>query len=62
MISTPQSESKPVNPLARFVTKEAVALILKLKAQQIKEIRCWPHVILVLGEGVNRLVSYTELL
>lgn len=61
MISTPQAEATRVHPLERFVTKEAIALIVKLDPQKIKEIRCWPHVILVLGEGVSRFVSYADL-
>ena len=61
MISTQQPEVTPVHPLARFVTKEAIALHLNIKASQIKDIRCWPHVILVVGEGVSKFVSYADL-
>lgn len=61
MISTPQTESKPVHPLARFVTKEAIALLIKVSADKIKDIRCWPNVILVVAEGLSRFVSYADL-
>lgn len=61
MISTPQTKATPVHPLARFVTKEAIALLLKVPADKIKEIRCWPNVILVVGEGLSKFVSYADL-
>ncbi|MCM0589861.1 MAG: hypothetical protein HEQ35_12655 [Gloeotrichia echinulata IR180] len=67
MIPTPQpqspqdSQSKPAHPLARFVTPEAVALLLKIKVEQIKEIRLWPNVILVIAKNLVRFVSYADL-
>lgn len=41
---TPQSESKSVHSLARFVTPEAISLLLNIKIEQIKDIRLWPNV------------------
>ena len=61
MIPTPQPEATPVHPLARFVTPEAIALHLNIEAKQIKEIRCWPNVILVLAERLTKFVSYADL-
>ena len=61
MISTPQAKAKTVHPLARFVTIEASALLLKVEAAQIKDIRCWPNVILVVGIGLSKFVSYADL-
>ena len=61
MISIPQAEATPIHPLARFVTKEAIALLLKIEIARIKEIRCWPNVILVVGEGLSKFVSYADL-
>lgn len=61
MITTQQAEATTVHPLARFVTKEAIALHLKIEANQIKEIRCWPYVILVVAEGLSKFVSYADL-
>ncbi|KAF3886117.1 MULTISPECIES: hypothetical protein [Nostocales] len=58
---TPQSESKSVHPLARFVTPEAISLLLKIKIEHIKEIRLWPKVILVVAQGLTRFVSYADL-
>lgn len=61
MISTPQAKAKTVHPLARFVTKEAIALLLKVEVAQIKDIRCWPNVILVVGQGLSKFVSYADM-
>ncbi|MUG95847.1 hypothetical protein F7734_27215 [Scytonema sp. UIC 10036] len=58
---TPQSESKSIHPLARFVTPEAISLLLKIQTEQIKEIRLWPNVILVVARGLTRFVSYADL-
>ncbi len=57
---TPQQESEPVNPLARFVTPQAIALLLNIKVEQIKDIRLWRYVILVVAQGKTRFVSYAD--
>lgn len=61
MISSSQPESKAVHHLARFVTREAIALLLKLKPHEIYRIDCWRHVIHVVGKGVSTFVSYADL-
>ena len=61
MVTQPQPESKPVHPLARFVTREALALHLKIQPEDIREIRCWRYVIHVVGKGVSTFVSYADL-
>lgn len=61
MISTLQEQSKSIHPLARFVTKEAISLILKVPVEKIREIRCWARVILVVGQGLSKFVSYADL-
>lgn len=61
MITIEPTNSNYVNPLFRFVTPEAVALLLKIPIAQIKKIRCWPHVILVVSEHLVRFVSYADL-
>ncbi len=61
MISTVQREATPVHRLARFVTKEAIALLLNIELHQIKDIRCWPNVILVVAEELSKFVSYADL-
>lgn len=61
MISTLPPQSKSIHPLARFVTKEAIALILNVSIEEIREIRCWARVILVVGQGLSKFVSYADL-
>lgn len=61
MIPKQNSEAKQINPLSRFVTKEAVAKVLKVKPEQIRDIRCWAYVIHVVGVGISRFVSYADM-
>lgn len=61
MIAKPQPESRAVHPLARFVTLEAIALLLNLQPEEIYEIRCWRYVIHVVGKGISRFVSYGDM-
>jgi len=61
MIPKQNPEAKQINPLARFVTKEAVAKVLKVKPEQIREIRLWPYIIHVVGVGISRFVSYADM-
>jgi hypothetical protein len=61
MIPKQNSEAKQINPLSRFVTKEAVAKVLKVKPEQIREIRCWAYFIHVVGVGISRFVSYADM-
>jgi hypothetical protein len=52
MISIPEPGARAVHPLARFVTKEAIALLLNLKPHEIYRIDCWRYVIHVVGKGI----------
>lgn len=61
MIPISQAESKYIHPLARFVTTEAIALLLNVEPERITDIRCWANVILVVGKGFSRFVSYADL-
>jgi len=61
MIPIEHKEAKYINPLARFVTAEAIALLLKVNITQIKYIRCWARVVLVVGVKFSRFVSYADL-
>ncbi len=61
MIPIEPAEAKYINPLARFVTTEAIALLLKVDITQIKDIRCWARVVLVVGKGFSKFVSYADL-
>ena len=61
MITIIKPESNDVHPLSRFVTVEAIALLLNIDAGRIREIRLWRHMILVVAEGMSRFVSYAEI-
>lgn len=61
MVSSSQPESKPIHPQARFVTTEAIALLLQLKPEQIYRIDCWQYVIHVVAKGISTFVSYADL-
>lgn len=61
MISTLQPEAKAVHPLSRFVTVQAIALLLDLTPEQIYRIDCWRYVIHVVGKGVSTFVSYADM-
>jgi hypothetical protein len=61
MIATQNAESKSNHPLSRFVTPEAIALLLNLETKDIYKIDCWRYVIHVVGKGVSTFVSYADL-
>lgn len=61
MVATIQQESTVVHPQTRFVTAEAIAQLLGVHPEQLTQIRCWAHVILVVGDGISRFVSYADL-
>jgi hypothetical protein len=61
MIAIIKQESNEINPLSRFVTVEAIALLLNIDAAKIKEIRLWRYMILVVADGMSRFVSYAEI-
>ncbi len=61
MITIQASDSGYVNPLVRFVTEEAVALLLNIPVSEIKDVRCWPKMILVIADHLVRFVSYADL-
>ncbi|HAZ45331.1 MAG TPA: hypothetical protein DCZ55_12935, partial [Cyanobacteria bacterium UBA11371] len=60
MLPIPETSSKPVHRLARFVTKATAALLFNLKPEQIKRVECWRYVVYVNGEGVSQFVSYAD--
>ena len=61
MISSAQPESRAVHHLIRFVTKEAVGLLVNLNPDEIYRIDCWRYFIHVVGKGVSTFVSYADL-
>lgn len=61
MITGLQPESRSVHHLARFVTKESIAVHLNLNPDEIYRIDYWRYVIHVVGKGVSTFVSYADL-
>lgn len=61
MIATQNAQAKSKHPLSRFVTPEAIALLLNLETKDIYKIDCWRYVIHVVGKGVSTFVSYADL-
>ncbi|MBW4575333.1 MAG: hypothetical protein KME08_08620 [Aphanothece sp. CMT-3BRIN-NPC111] len=61
MLTNQKPESKLIHPLARFVTVEAIAFVLKLNPQDIYRIDCWRYVIHVVGKGISTFVSYADI-
>lgn len=57
------SSDQPVfsHPLARFANKRAIAQLLGIKPQEIRQINCWRYVIHVVGNNFCRFVSYGDL-
>lgn len=53
-------KSRILHHLARFVTEETVALLFKIKPEQIERIECWQYVVYVHGVGVSCFVSYAD--
>jgi hypothetical protein len=58
---TTQPLCTPWHRLTRFVTKQAVALLLGVKLQDIDRIERWTRVLLVVGPHISRFVSYADL-
>lgn len=61
MVTSFQPKSIPWHRLTRFVTKKAVALLLKVNPDDIHEIRRWPFVLLVVGKNMSCFVSYADM-
>ncbi len=53
-------KSRTINPLARFVTEEAVCLMLNIKPENIYVVECWRYMVYVHGKGVSKFVSYAD--
>ncbi len=61
MVASFQPQSTPWHRLTRFVSKNAIARLLHVKPEDIREIRRWAKVLLVVGQHVSRFVSYADL-
>lgn len=61
MIATSKLKARGNSFLGRFVTKEAIALLLDRHPKDIYKINCWQYVIHVVGKGISTFVSYADL-
>ncbi|NJK69403.1 MAG: hypothetical protein HC786_26005 [Richelia sp. CSU_2_1] len=61
MLASFRPKSTPAHRLSRFVTKEALARLLKIKVEQIYRIERWRHILYVHATGMSRFVSYADL-
>lgn len=60
MLASFRPKSTPRHRLSRFVTKEAIARLLKIAVEQIYRIECWAHILYVHARGMSRFVSYAD--
>ncbi|PSB26357.1 hypothetical protein C7B69_11735 [filamentous cyanobacterium Phorm 46] len=60
MLASFRPKSTPRHRLSRFVTKEAIARLLKIKIEQIYRFECWAHILYVHAKGMSRFVSYAD--
>lgn len=60
MVSTLRQNSNPLHRLARFVTKQAAAIMFNLVVDEIYSVERWANIVYVHGLGVSRFVSYAD--
>jgi hypothetical protein len=60
MLASFRPKSTPRHRLSRFVTKEAIARLLKIKIEQIYRFEFWAHILYVHAQGMSRFVSYAD--
>ncbi len=60
MVSTQQPKSNPLHRLARFVTKQAAAMMFNLKEDEIYLVERWANIVYVHGKHVSKFVSYAD--
>lgn len=60
MVSTLQRNTNPLHRLARFVSKQAAAIMFDLAVEEIYSVERWAHIVYVRGRGVSRFVSYAD--
>lgn len=60
MVSTLQRNSNPLHRLARFVSKQAAAMMFNRATEEIYAVERWAHIVYVRGKGVSRFVSYAD--
>lgn len=60
MIAISYQSASP-HRIARFVTVEAVALLLNIAPEKIFKIDCWRNVVHVVAKGISRFISYGDI-
>lgn len=60
MVSTLRRNSNPLHRLARFVSKQAAAIMFNLAVDEIYSVERWANIVYVHGLGVSRFVSYAD--
>ncbi len=60
MVSTLRRNSNPFHRLARFVSKQAAAIMFNLAVDEIYSVERWANIVYVHGLGVSRFVSYAD--
>ncbi len=53
-------KSPIINPLARFVTEEAVCLMFNIKLEDIYSVQCWRYIVYIHAKGLSKFVSYAD--
>ena len=60
MLSARHLSSQPLHRLARFVNKQAAALMFNLDENEIYRVERWAHIVYVYGKGVSKFISYAD--
>lgn len=60
MVSTLHRNSNPLHRLARFVSKQAAAIMFNRAVEEIYAVERWAHIVYVRAKGVSRFVSYAD--
>ena len=60
MVSRLRRNSNPLHRLARFVSKQAAAIMFNLAVDEIYSVERWANIVYVHGLGVSRFVSYAD--
>lgn len=53
-------KSLVLHRLARFVTEEAVCLMLNIQLEDIYVVECWRYIVYVHAKGISKFVSYAD--
>lgn len=60
MLSTSEPNSNPLHRLARFVSKEAAAVMFNIQQAEIYTVERWANIVYVHAKGISKFVSYAD--